>query len=181
MPLPRSTKWISGLRPTNEVGSNPKDELGMLKVPLGLVSPTASVLQALCMQDGSEKYGPYNYRVAKVQALIYLEACKRHLDALIDGEDFDTNTGKPHVGYALATLQIYADAWINGHLIDNRPLPGSAGELMYMFTRSPGDAELTPKEIQERILSVVEGNQKANADADTTTISPNAGPNGNPR
>lgn len=155
MPLPRSSKWVSGLRPTTEVGSNPKDELGILKVPLGLVSPVANTLQAVCMQDGLEKYGPYNYRVAKVQALIYLEAAKRHIDALIDGEDFDPITGKPHIGYALATLQIIADAWINGNLIDNRPVPGKTGLLHQLFQRSPGQPELTPQQIQDGILKII--------------------------
>jgi hypothetical protein len=155
MPLPRSKNWVSGLRPTTEIGSNPKDELGMLKAPLALLSEPAGILQAFCMQDGLEKYGPYNYRVAKVQALIYLEACKRHISALLEGEDFDPKTGKPHIGYALATLQIYADAWINGCLIDNRPLPGKGPQLLALLERTPGQAELTPQEIQEGIMRIV--------------------------
>lgn len=132
----------------------------MLKLPLLLVSPTASALQALCMQDGAEKYGPYNYRVAKVQAFIYLEAAKRHIDALIDGEDFDQKTGKPHIGYLLATAQIYADAWINGYLIDNRPSKGSAGDIISAFSRSPGQPELTPEQIKRTILKLVRANNR---------------------
>jgi len=166
MPLKRSPNWLSGLRPVTEKGSNPKDELGMLKLPLLLVSPVAVALQALCMQDGAEKYGPYNYRLAKVQAYVYLEAALRHIYAIIDGEDFDPKTGKPHIGYALATLGIYADAWVNGFLIDNRPNPGSAGRLISTFSRSPGEAELTPGEITERLVSIIRGNSsKRSADS----------------
>lgn len=167
MTLKRSDKWVSGLRPTAEEGSNPKDELGMLKVPLALVSPTASVIQALCMADGEAKYGPYNYRVAKVQARIYLEACLRHIQALLDGEDFDIATGKPHIGYALATAQIYCDAWVNGFLIDNRPLPGKAGALMNFLARAPGQAELSPNQIRNGILEIIGQQPSANV-----TVSP---------
>lgn len=159
MPLSKSNKWVSGLRPVTETGSNPKDELGVLKVPLGLVSPVANAVQALCMQDGAEKYGPYNYRIAKVQALIYLEAAKRHIDALLDGEDYDPLTGKPHVGYALATLQIYTDAWVNGFLIDNRPLPGKTGLIHSLFTRKPGEAEFTPTQIQSLFENIVHSHE----------------------
>src|ERR1044072_8955362 len=55
--LKRSSKWLSGLRPTKEAGRNPKDELGDLKVPLDLLSGPAQVLQAMCMDDGNIKYG----------------------------------------------------------------------------------------------------------------------------
>lgn len=155
MPLPRSSKWVSGRRPTTESGSNPKDELGMMKVPLDLVSDVALCIEALCMADGDEKYGPYNYRVSKVQAHIYLAAAQRHIMAVQSGEDFDLKTGKPHLGYARATLGIYLDAWVNGFLLDTRPLPSKAALLLNTFERTSGQSELTPGEVTERILQIV--------------------------
>lgn len=155
MPLERSKNWVSGLRPTQEEGNNPKDQLGMMKLPMGLVSPIALAIESLCMVDGDEKYGPYNYRVSKVQAWIYLQAALRHIYAVMDGQDFDQVTGKPHLGYARATLGIYIDAWMTGNLIDNRPVKGLAGELIDAFSRKPGELELTPGQITEKLLEVM--------------------------
>jgi hypothetical protein len=156
--MKRSEKYVSGLKYTGEQGTNPKDELGTLKTPLALVSPTAATIMAICMADGEEKYGPYNYRVAKVQARVYLEACLRHVFAILDGQDFDSNTGKPHIGYALSTLQIYCDAWVNGNLIDNRPVPGKAGAIMDWFARTPTDPEKTPTELEQGLLDIINPN-----------------------
>jgi Domain of unknown function (DUF5664) len=157
-------KIISGLRPTKEKGTNPKDNYGILKMPYGAVSPVAETLLALCMGHGAAKYGYFNYRVSKVQALIYLEACRRHLNALLDGEDFDLKTGYPHVGFIMATAAVYADAWVNGFLIDNRPLPGKTGALINAFERVPGDPPHTPERIKELLLSVIHNSAASPAD-----------------
>lgn len=161
MPLPRSPNWVSGLRPTTEVGTNPKDQLGMLKVPMGLVSPIALAIESICMVDGDEKYGPYNYRVSKVQAWIYLQAALRHIYAIMDGQDFDSVTGKPHIGYARATLGIYCDAWISGNLIDNRPVKGLTGEIIDAFSRTGSQPEFTPGEMTEKLLALMRNHEEA--------------------
>jgi hypothetical protein len=153
----RSKGFINGLRPTTEEGTNPKDQFGVEKVPLALIPGTAQVLQAMCMGDGAEKYGPYNYRVSKVQALIYLEAVLRHVHALIDGEDFDSMTGYPHIGYVMATASIYADAWVNGFLIDNRPVPGMTPELMALYNHIPGQPRKTAEELKAGLLKLIQG------------------------
>ena len=132
----------------------------MLKLPMGLVSETAAALCALCMKDGAEKYGPYNYRISKVQSYVYLEALRRHLAAIWDGEDFDKATGKPHIGYLLSTAQIFADAWVNGYLIDNRPNPGAAGDIINAFSVGPNDPELTAGQITERLLNIIKHHRK---------------------
>lgn len=147
--LESKPKVISGLRPTAEKGTNPKDVFGFAKVPLILNTPTGEILQAVGKKIGAIKYGPYNYRVAKVQAGVYLEALKRHTTLLIDGEDFDRDTGYPHICFILATADIVADAWVNGFLIDNRPVPGRAGELMALLNEKPGDKPKTREEIME--------------------------------
>jgi len=153
--LQRTKGYASGLRPTTQEGLNPKDSSGSLKVPLLNVTSTAKVLTAICMQDGEERYGPYNWRHTPIQARIYLEAAMRHLDALIDGEDYDQQSGKPHIGYALATLMIYADSWINNSLVDNRPVPGKAGELIEAFNRSKDQPDLSANEVSNLFESIV--------------------------
>lgn len=144
--LKRSPNWISGLRPTQELGSNPKDEHGFAKVPLALVSPIAMSVEALCMEDGGYKYGPYNYRISKVQSYVYAEAILRHTYAFLEGEDYDPATGKPHLGYARANTGILLDAWFNEKLIDNRPVPGKGAEILNAFALSPGQQVYTAEE-----------------------------------
>lgn len=142
-------KWLSGLRANLNAGMNPKDAHGIAKVPLAQNTPIGQILMSLGKGIGSVKYGPYNYRKAPVQAIVYLEALLRHTQLLIDGEDFDRDTGYPHVCFMLACADIVADAWINGMLVDNRPLAGRAGELMAALNLKPGQPTRTPEENME--------------------------------
>lgn len=118
----------------NELGMNPKDLLGMKKVPLSLVPPASLIYQALAMKDGAAKYGPYNWRENKVIAMIYIDACMRHLQSWIDGEEVATDSGVPHLAHALACLGIIVDAKETGNLVDNRPKPGAAPALLERYT-----------------------------------------------
>lgn len=137
---------IRGIRPSTEIGQNPKDNYGLAKVPLSLNSPIGQILMAIGKKVGAQKYGEYNYRVAKVQSRVYLEALQRHTTLLLDGEDFDRDTGYPHICFVLACADIVADAWVNGYLIDTRPLPGRAGELMALLNEKPNAPPRTPEE-----------------------------------
>lgn len=126
---------IVGLRTTTEQGTNPKDNLGLAKVPLSLIPRSAKVLMAMGLGIGAIKYGEYNWRVSKVRLRVYLEALERHADALLDGEDLDPDTGLPHIAFILATSAIIADATFgttNGS-IDDRPLPGNGGKLIQQY------------------------------------------------
>ena len=62
----------NGAKPA--LGLNPKDRLGLKKVRLSLVPPSSIIYQALAMEDGAVKYGPYNWRENKVIASIYIDA-----------------------------------------------------------------------------------------------------------
>jgi hypothetical protein len=112
------------------LGTNPKDLLGMKKVNLHLVPPSSIIYQALAMEDGAKKYGPYNWRQNKVVATIYVDAAMRHLMAWLDGEENAADSGKPHLAHALACLGIIVDAKETGNLVDNRPTAGAAGDLI---------------------------------------------------
>ena len=120
---------------TEVLGTNPKDLLGIKKVQLNLVPPSSTIYQALAMEDGAKKYGPYNWRANKVIGSIYLAAAKRHLDAWLDGEELAKDSGKPHLGHALACIGIIVDAKETGNLIDDRPLPGAASKLIEQWEK----------------------------------------------
>lgn len=140
---------VIGIRPSSEKGMNPKDIYGLAKIPLDLNTPTGQIFMAIGKKIGAIKYGEYNHRVAKVQSRVYLGALQRHTLLYLDGEDFDRDTGYPHLCFILACTDIVADAWANGHLIDTRPIPGRAGELIAMLNEKPGDKVKTPDDIMK--------------------------------
>lgn len=115
--------------------TNPKDLVGAKKPRLSLIPPAGLVYAALAMANGAEKYSPYNWREKKVQAMIYLEACMRHILSFQDGEENAQDSGIPHLGHALACLLILIDAKETGNLIDNRPKGGVMAELIERYTK----------------------------------------------
>lgn len=108
---------------------NPKDALGTRKVPYSVVPRTVMAELAVAMLEGSRKYGRHNYRAAPVRATIYFDACHRHLDAFLEGEDIDPESGISHVTKAIATLTVLRDALIQGTCIDDRPPKSPEGWL----------------------------------------------------
>lgn len=120
------------------LGMNPKDRLGLKKTRLSLVPPASIIYQALAMEDGAKKYGPYNWRQNKVIASIYVDAAMRHLQAWFDGQECAEDSQKPHLAHALACLGIIVDAKETGNLVDDRPLPGAAARLIAQLERKQG-------------------------------------------
>lgn len=114
--------------------TNPKDLLGAKKPRLSLVSPAGLVYEALAMQNGDDKYGAYNWREKKVKAMIYLDACMRHLLAWQEGEELASDSGIPHLGHAKACIGILIDAKETGSLIDNRPKKGCAAAVLARYS-----------------------------------------------
>lgn len=114
--------------------NNPKTAIGILKPSLSKAPSAAMLFMALAFMDGAEKYGPYNWRSNKVTASIYIDACKRHLDAWFDGEENADDSGFPHLGHALACIGILVDAQVNGCLHDDRPPAGSYSKLLKQWT-----------------------------------------------
>ena len=102
---------------------DPKGAAGALKVPLALVPPSASAAIAKALQLGGNKYHPWNWRKARVGRMTYAHAIKRHLDAWIDGEDNDPESGLSHIAHVAASACIVLDAEVFGTLEDDRP-PG---------------------------------------------------------
>ncbi len=110
--------------------SNPKDLVGAKKAPMDLVPAAGAIMSAPAHQNGSDKYGPFNWRQNPVQLMTYLAAIRRHMDAFVDGQDLAEDTGIHHLSHMLAGMNIIADALALGNLIDNRPPKGPAADML---------------------------------------------------
>lgn len=115
---------------------NPKDLVGVKKAPLRFVPPALVIEAAPALAVGAERYGPYNWRETEVRLSIYLEAVERHVLAYRDGQDRAEDTGIHHLGHAAACIAIILDAGAIGKLVDDRPPPGGAAELLARQDRS---------------------------------------------
>jgi hypothetical protein len=114
--------------------SNPKDRLGIKKVPLTLFPSPALIFAALVFQLGARKYGEFNWRNKAVRRRVYLEAIYRHMLAALAGEDLDAESGLPHEAHIIACAAIILDAREIGNLIDDRFEKDAAAKLLARFT-----------------------------------------------
>lgn len=104
--------------------SNPKDAIGSDKLPIHLWPTTATAMGCIGLLNGALKYGRTNWREAGVKMTVYLDALKRHADALIEGEDVDPDDLVPHLAAILSCAAIIVDAQAAGKLIDDRNYNG---------------------------------------------------------
>ena len=86
------------------------------------------------MLNGALKYGRSNFRAVGVRASIYVDACKRHLDAWFEGEECDPDDGVPHLAAALSCIAIIVDAKAAGKLNDDRMLASKYREFIDTLT-----------------------------------------------
>jgi hypothetical protein len=101
--------------------TNPKDAIGVAKVPLSPVPAQVMAEVGLAMMEGALKYGRHNYRVAGVRASVYYDAALRHMMAWWEGEDIDPDSGLPHLVKAIACFVVLRDSQIQGNWVDDRP------------------------------------------------------------
>ncbi len=110
------------LKDTNQLkDTNPKDAIGIKKVPFSTVSGAVMAELAIAMAEGAIKYGRHNYRVAGIRASVYYDAALRHLTKWWEGEDNDPDSGLCHVIKAFASLMVLRDAMIVKNWTDDRP------------------------------------------------------------
>lgn len=121
-PAPSLQQGVECLKP-----SNPKDAIGIDKVPLSTVPLPVLMEIGLGMAEGAIKYGRHNYRAVGVRSSVYFDAAIRHLFAFWEGEDIDPDSGISHVSKCIATLVVLRDAMIQKKLTDDRP-PASPKE-----------------------------------------------------
>lgn len=127
--MKRPAKPSTGMKPTN-----PKDAIGSDKLPIHLWPATATAMGCLGLLDGALKYGRSNYRAIGIRMSIYVDAMKRHADALFEGEDIDPDSGLPHLAHILACAAIVVDAQAAGMLTDDRQYPGGYRKLVTELT-----------------------------------------------
>lgn len=101
--------------------TNPKDAIGIAKVPYSTVPSEVIAEVGLAMMEGALKYGRHNYRVAGVRASVYHDAAKRHLDQFWEGQDIDTDSGLSHLVKAIACCVVLRDSQFRGNWVDDRP------------------------------------------------------------
>ena len=109
--------------------NNPKTAIGVTKVPLHLVPPSAKHYLAEALADGAKKYTPYNWRRAAISSSVYVAAMQRHIDAYWDGEDKAADSGVHHLAHAMACCALLLDAMSIGKLHDDRPPKGESPAL----------------------------------------------------
>jgi Domain of unknown function (DUF5664) len=109
--------------------SNPKDAMGIKKVPMSAVPAPVLAEIGLGMMEGAMKYGRHNYRVIGVRASVYYDAVMRHMMAYWEGEDIDPDSGVSHISKAMASLVVLRDAQMQGNCMDDRP-PRAVGDWM---------------------------------------------------
>lgn len=107
--------------------TNPKDAIGITKMPMSCLPATVMAEVSLGMMEGALKYGRHNYRVIGVRASVYYDAALRHLMAWWEGEDLDPDSGLNHVVKAIASLVVIRDAMIQGKFSDDRPPKAPSG------------------------------------------------------
>ena len=101
--------------------TNPKDAVGIKKVPMSVVPAQVLMETGLALFEGARKYGRSNYRVAGVRASVYYDACMRHMMNWWEGQDIDIDSGINHVTKAIAGLIVLRDAMMNDKWNDDRP------------------------------------------------------------
>lgn len=101
--------------------TNPKDAVGIAKVPHSTLSAQVMGEVGLAMMEGALKYGRSNYREAGVRASVYYDALMRHIDAFWEGQDIDARSGLSHVTKAIACLMVLRDSMLQENWVDDRP------------------------------------------------------------
>lgn len=122
---------------------NPKDVVGKTKPQLALIPPSALIEVAKVAKVGDDKYGPFNWREIPIEVMQYLHAMHRHLAAFLDGENNDPESNASHLAHVIQTCAIVLDAQACGTLIDNRPKPGPAADLIRAATKAPVESHDT--------------------------------------
>ncbi len=140
---------------TDDPKINPKKACGAVKAPLHAYPMLPVIQMGNVMAGGAHKYGIYNYRESKVDALTYIGAIQRHLMKWQDGVDVDEESQQSELAHIMACCAILLDCQITGNLIDNR---NKTGKVESELKRS----EETFKVYVENTKSLEERNAKRN-------------------
>ena len=109
---------------------NPKEKYGALKAPVSFCPSTALIELQAVMACGAHKYGAYNFRKSKIDAVTYINAICRHFLLWEDGDDNDSESKKSHLAHIMACCSILIDATYTGNLVDSRSKTGLVSEIL---------------------------------------------------
>jgi hypothetical protein len=132
----------------NVKDSNPKDAVGIKKVPFSTVPAPVIAEIGLAMLEGSRKYRRHNYRAIGVRASVYVDACMRHLTAWWEGESIDPDSGLSHLVKAMACLVVLRDAQILDKVVDDRPPKHKDGWIQELNKKAKEIIERYPEELE---------------------------------
>jgi hypothetical protein len=124
--------------------TNPKDAVGVRKVPTHVVPARVTAEVGLALLEGARKYGSYNWREAGVRASVYYDATNRHLADFWEGVDIDPDSGLSHVTKAIASLTVLRDSMMHGNWEDDRPIAAEAGWVQAMNEKAAEIIERYP-------------------------------------
>ena len=100
---------------------NPKHASGAAKPNYRHVPTDPLYAVGKVMDGGAAKYGPFNWRSTGLCLQTYIDAIRRHTDALARGEDNDPESGQPHPAHIAACALLVLDCLQRGNLVDDRP------------------------------------------------------------
>jgi len=107
--------------PVTGLKKNKKDAVGATKAPTSCIPSAGIFAMGAAMQDGGNKYDPFNYRESQVTASVFFNAMMRHLLDWWEGQDFADDSKVHHLGHLMAGAAIVLDSISNENFIDDRP------------------------------------------------------------
>lgn len=131
------------LKPTN-----PKDALGIKKVPMSTIPAPVMAELGVAMLEGAMKYGRHNYRVIGVRGSVYYDAVMRHMLSWWEGENLDPDSGLNHITKAIASLVVLRDSMQRGNWVDDRPPASPDGWVNQFNERVQGLIEKYPEPVR---------------------------------
>lgn len=90
-----------------ELNRGRKDDQGKPRYSLLPLEALEAVVQVL--EHGAARYGVGNWRLVPGARQRYLDACLRHVLAVLRGEDVDKDSGLPHLAHAVSSLLFVMD------------------------------------------------------------------------
>jgi hypothetical protein len=144
MPIISQLFPLGQSKASTEKPSNPKDAVGIGKVPMSTVPSAVLAEVGLAMFEGARKYSRHNYRVAGVRSSVYYDAAMRHLMSFWEGEDTDPDSGLCHLTKAIASIVVWRDAMMQAKLEDDRPPKTPTGWLVKLNELAKGILERYP-------------------------------------
>lgn len=104
-----------------KANENPKNQAGRLKHSTHAIPPVAIFALGAAMQNGADKYGPFNFRQSDITASVFFDAMMRHLLLWWNGEDYASDSHVHHLSHLMASCAIILDGLQHGNFKDDRP------------------------------------------------------------